>query len=104
MEEAGYKAWGEYGLPGRRYFTKDRNEYRTHNIHIYQADNPDVTRHLAFCAYLRNHEQARKEYEALKRKVYALHPANVADYNNGKDAWIKSLEKVALEWYQQHAH
>jgi GrpB-like predicted nucleotidyltransferase (UPF0157 family) len=81
---AGYKAWGEWGLPGRRYFTKDRGAYRTHNVHIFQVDAPDVERHLAFCAYLRGHEQARKAYEALKREVYALHPADVTAYNNGK--------------------
>jgi GrpB-like predicted nucleotidyltransferase (UPF0157 family) len=34
MEEAGYQAWGEYGLPGRRFFTKDCGEFRTHNIHM----------------------------------------------------------------------
>src|SRR5262245_21633772 len=28
LEEAGYKAWGEYGLPGRRYFTRDRDAHR----------------------------------------------------------------------------
>ena len=46
LEEAGYKAWGEYGLPGRRYFTRDWGVYRTHNIHIYHVDNPGVERHL----------------------------------------------------------
>jgi GrpB-like predicted nucleotidyltransferase (UPF0157 family) len=101
MQEAGYKPWGEYGLPGRRYFTKDRGDYRTHNIHIYQVDNPDVERHLAFCAYLRHHEEARAAYEALKREVYARHPANVAAYNDGKNAWIKELEHVAVAWYRQ---
>jgi GrpB-like predicted nucleotidyltransferase (UPF0157 family) len=101
FEAAGYKAWGEYGLPGRRYFTKDRGEYRTHNIHTYQFDNPDVERHLALCAYLRFDAKARLEYEALKRAVYALHPADIAAYNSGKDAWIKALEPIALEWYRQ---
>src|SRR3954462_15829402 len=28
LVESGYKAWGEYGLPGRRYFTRDRDGYR----------------------------------------------------------------------------
>lgn len=101
MEAAGYKAWGEWGLPRRRYFTKDRDGYRTHNIHIYQIDDPDTERHLAFCAYLRNHEQARKEYEALKREVYVLHPTNITDYNNAKNDWIKQTEVVAIEWYRQ---
>jgi GrpB-like predicted nucleotidyltransferase (UPF0157 family) len=103
LEEAGYRAWGEYGLAGRRYFTKDRGVFRTHNLHIYQADNPEVDRHLAFCAYLRSHKQARAEYEALKREVYARHPADIEAYNDGKDKWIKQIEPVALEWYRHGA-
>ena len=104
LEHAGYQAWGEYGLVGRRYFTKDRGAYRTHNIHIYQVDNPDIDRHLAFCAYLRNHAQLCDEYAALKREVYARHPSDIAAYNDGKNAWIKAVEAVALEWYRQQAH
>jgi GrpB-like predicted nucleotidyltransferase (UPF0157 family) len=101
LQSAGYKAWGEYGLVGRRFFTKDTGEYRTHNIHIYQAGHPDVERHLALAAYLRAHEAVRREYEALKREVYALHPADIAAYNTGKDAWIKALEPVAIAWYRE---
>ncbi len=101
LQEASYTAWGEYGLPGRRYFTRDSGAYRTHNVHIYQADNPDIERHLAFCAYLRSHAQARAEYEAIKREVYERHPADILAYNDGKDAWIKSVEPIALEWYRR---
>lgn len=32
-----YAAWGEYGLAGRRYFPKDRDGVRTHNVHVYAA-------------------------------------------------------------------
>lgn len=103
LEQAGYKAWGEYGLARRRYFTKDRGDYRTHNIHMYQVDDPSIERHLAFCAYLRSHEQTRVEYEALKRRVYARHPADVEAYNDGKDAWIKELEPLAIAWYRHQA-
>jgi GrpB-like predicted nucleotidyltransferase (UPF0157 family) len=101
LQTLGYKAWGEYGLPGRRFFTKDANGYRTHNIHIYQYDNPDVERHLALPAYLRCHATARREYETLKRQIYAEHPADIAAYNDGKDAWIKRLEPIAVAWYRQ---
>jgi GrpB-like predicted nucleotidyltransferase (UPF0157 family) len=104
LEEAGYKAWGEYGLPGRRYFTKDRGAHRTHNVHIYQADDAEAERHLAFCMFLRSHEEIRKEYEALKREVYARHPADIAAYNDGKNAWIKRVEPSALSWYRQQAN
>lgn len=65
MTAAGYTAWGEHGLPGRRYFTKDAGEVRTHNAHIYGVDNPEVVRHLAFCTYLRAHPDACTEYVAI---------------------------------------
>ncbi|BAZ09169.1 hypothetical protein NIES4071_09750 [Calothrix sp. NIES-4071] len=104
LVKAGYKAWGEYGLVGRRYFTKDRGVYRTHNIHIYQADNSGIERHLAFCAYLRSHKQVCIEYEALKREVYARHPADIEAYNDSKNEWIKQIEPVAVEWYRQQEH
>jgi GrpB-like predicted nucleotidyltransferase (UPF0157 family) len=100
LRDAGYRDWGEYGLPGRRLFTRDRGEFRTHNVHVYQLDDPGAERHLAFCAYLRHHEPARREYEALKRAVYERHPADIEAYNGGKDAWIKRVEPLAIEWYR----
>jgi len=100
LEGAGYRAWGEYGLPGRRLFTRDREGFRTHNVHIYETGAGGVERHLAFSAYLRHDESARKEYEALKREVYARHPADIIAYNEAKDALIKRIEVLAVEWFR----
>jgi GrpB-like predicted nucleotidyltransferase (UPF0157 family) len=100
LEAAGYKAWEEYGLPGRRYFTKDRHGVRTHNIHIYQAGDPDIARHLAFRDYLRRHPAVRDDYAAVKRAAYARHPADIGGYSDHKDAWIKRTEQRALAWIQ----
>lgn len=96
----GYRAWGEYGLPRRRFFTRDRDGYRTHNIHIYGEGNPEIDRHVAFCTYLRFHEKERKEYEMLKRKVFAQNSTNIDAYNDGKNDFIKHLEPIAIEWYR----
>lgn len=101
IEEAGYRAWGEYGLPGRRFFTKDAGEYRTHNIHVYETGNIEIVRHVAFCAYLRNHDDERREYEALKRDAYAQYPADIEGYCDFKDAWIKRVEPLAVAWFEQ---
>jgi len=103
FEQAGYHAWGEYGIPGRRYFTKDRGKVRTHNVHIFQEGDPGIERHLAFSEYLKSHVEVREEYAALKREVFARHPSDMSAYNDGKDAWIKRTEKLALEWYRQQA-
>jgi GrpB-like predicted nucleotidyltransferase (UPF0157 family) len=102
LEKEGYRAWGEYGLPGRRFFTRDRNNFRTHNIHMYPEGHPDINRHLAFCAYLRHHEVDLKDYEAVKRAAYAHHPANIQGYMDEKDEFIKRLESSAMEWYRIH--
>jgi GrpB-like predicted nucleotidyltransferase (UPF0157 family) len=100
LEKEGYRAWGEYGLAGRRFFTKDRNGYRTHNIHIYAEGHPDIERHVAFCLYLRSHEKERRDYEALKRDLFAKFPANIDHYTDGKTSFITHLELIATEWYR----
>ena len=104
FEDAGYKAWGEYGHPGRRFFSKDRGAYRTHNLHCYEMSHPDIELRLAFCAYLRSNAPARREYEALKREAYARHPADISAYCGVKDSWIERTLPVALQWYRQQAH
>jgi GrpB-like predicted nucleotidyltransferase (UPF0157 family) len=56
----GYTARGEFGLPGRRYFTRDENGVRTHNVHVYGSGDPEIERHLAFRDYMAAHpEEAR---------------------------------------------
>jgi GrpB-like predicted nucleotidyltransferase (UPF0157 family)/ribosomal protein S18 acetylase RimI-like enzyme len=101
LQDAGYRAWGEFGLPGRRYFTKDRDGERTHNLHFYSAADPAVERHLAFCRYLREHAAARDEYEALKRLAHAAHPSDVLAYNGAKTAWIRRIEPIAVDWFRR---
>lgn len=103
LEEAGYQAWGTYGIPGRRYFTRSQDGRRTHNVHFYQRDNPEIERHLAFCAYLRAHDAMRDEYAALKQAIYERYPADMAAYNDAKTDWIRRVEQLALPWYRQRA-
>jgi GrpB-like predicted nucleotidyltransferase (UPF0157 family) len=99
--EQGYKSWGEYGIPGRRLFTKDRDGVRTHNVHIFAIGSHEIERHLEFAAFLRTHKAVQLEYEQLKREVYARHPADIAAYCDGKEAWIKRIEPVAVAWYRE---
>lgn len=47
FSEIGYEYLGEFGIPGRRYLRKGGDE-RTHQIHIFQADDwNNISRHLA---------------------------------------------------------
>jgi GrpB-like predicted nucleotidyltransferase (UPF0157 family) len=98
----GYKWFGEYGLPGRRYcYRKDpATGRRLFQLHCYQEGWPDIPRHLAFRDYLRAHPNLAKEYEAEKLRAAAIVSDDVNAYNDEKNAWIKRVEREALTWYR----
>ena len=48
FSDLGYEYLGEFGIAGRRYLRKGGDE-RTHQLHIFQADDwKNIQRHLAF--------------------------------------------------------
>ena len=99
MEAIGYEAMGEFGLPGRRYFRKNRSlGIRTHNVHIYEVGSPEITRHLAFRDYMIAHPDTAQQYSELKRELAKKYPQDLEEYMDGKDEFIKTMEKKALEW------
>lgn len=100
MRALGYKWFGEYGLPGRRYcYLKEAaTGRRLFQLHCYQDGSPEVARHLAFRDYLRAHPQLAKEYEAEKIRAAEAVSSDVNAYNAEKNDWIKRVEKDALAW------
>ena len=101
MAGRGYEAWGEYGIPGRRFFTRDRGPERLCNIHAFGAGSPEVERHLAFRDYLARHPGTARAYGDLKGDLAERFPADMEAYMNGKDAFVKKVEKEALSWSRQ---
>ncbi|AKG05276.1 hypothetical protein AAV35_011115 [Salimicrobium jeotgali] len=99
MERIGYEPMGEFGIEGRRYFRKGR-EHRTHQVHIFQADNEqDIKRHLAVRDYLCAHKEEAERYGDLKERLAKKFPENISGYADGKDKFVKELERKALRWY-----
>lgn len=97
MQAQGYVPQGEKGIPRRRFFQKGGNA-RTHHVHVYQAGDAHVARHLAFRDYLRAHPGVCSEYSQLKQSLAALHVNSPVDYQAGKDAFIQAHEARALQW------
>jgi len=94
MENLGYAAMGEFGIPGRRYFRKDNTEGdRTHHVHIFQVGSPEIGRHLAFRDYLIAHPQEAQVYSELKQQLAKAYPHDIEAYMDGKDAWIKVIDR-----------
>ena len=101
LAAAGYRAWGEFGLPGRRYFTREENGKRTHNVHVYAVGNPEITRHLAFRDYMNAHPEEARAYGRLKEKLAREFPSDFEAYMDGKHAFVQERERRALAWKRE---
>ncbi|MFD2170463.1 GrpB family protein [Tumebacillus lipolyticus] len=101
MTALGYECMGEFGMQGRRYFRKG-GDRRTHHVHVFQAGNAeDIDRHLAVRDYLRAHADVAKQYGDLKESLAKQFPQDIEAYMDGKDAFVKELERKALDWYMK---
>lgn len=98
FEELGYEYLGEFGIPGRRYLRKGGDE-RTHQIHIFSAESRgEIRRHLAVRDYLRTHREEAEAYGRLKERLAEEYPYDIEGYCDGKDEFVKELERRALAW------
>jgi len=95
MAERGYEAWGEYGIPGRRFFTRDHGPDRLCNVHMFETGSPEVERHLAFRDYLIQHPETARAYGDLKGDLAKKFPTDIEAYMEGKDVFIKGTERAA---------
>ncbi len=102
MVDLGYEPMGEFGLPGRRFFRRSVDGLRTHHVHIYAQNDPDVARHADFVAYLSAHPDEAARYGALKHQLAAAHPNDANAYMDGKNGLIKELEARAEQWATSH--
>lgn len=91
MESLGYEAKGEYGIAFRRYFQKGKNA-RTHNVHVYQEDDPEISRYLKFRDWMRSHPDDAENYAKLKEGLAAKFPEDILQYCNGKEAFVASID------------
>ena len=94
LEDLGYIPKGEHGIPFRRYFHKGK-DFRTHDIHIYEEESPEIERYLHFREYLKANPDVCQEYESLKLSLAKQHPNDIAAYSNGKDAFIHEIDQKA---------
>ncbi|AAO89934.2 GrpB family protein [Coxiella burnetii] len=97
MEKLGYEAWGEYGIPGRRFFVKGESK-RTNHVHTFQAGDREIARHLYFRDYLKSHPAEAKKYADLKIKLAQKLPHDRRGYVQNKQGYVEALEKKAIAW------
>jgi GrpB-like predicted nucleotidyltransferase (UPF0157 family) len=74
------------------------------NIHIIPKDSHDWIRMIAFRDFLRTHASIRDEYGELKRQISKREFSDMNEYNDAKNAYVKQIEKLAIEWFYQQAN
>ena len=94
MRQLGYEYRGESGIPGRHFFRKGTP--RTHHVHVFAADHPEVGRHLRFRDYLCVHSDEARAYEAMKRVLAVRFGSDTYSYSRAKDEFCARFERLAL--------
>ncbi len=97
MNPLGYDVAGEWGIADRRLFRKG-GENRTHHIHFYQKNNPQIDRHLIFRDYLRSHPNEVETYNSFKESLVQRFDST-SEYSPAKKTFVKEMEQRALSWF-----
>jgi GrpB-like predicted nucleotidyltransferase (UPF0157 family) len=90
----GYEYRGEQGTPGRQYFSR-RLPAPGFHLHFHHANKEDGLTMLRFRDYLREHEEAAHEYEALKRNLAAQFRDQPYAYQEAKTAFVEAINAEA---------
>lgn len=91
----GYEYREDAGVPGRQFFTKGPRESRTYHVNVEAWNGRLWKNHIRFRDYLREHPQARKEYQELKETLEAKYPGDRNSYTAEKDSFIGRIMKRA---------
>lgn len=71
----------------------------THHVHLCEAAGEQEWKHLAFRNYLREHPQAAREYETLKRELARVHdggtPQSMEAYSLAKSEFVANVLRAA---------
>lgn len=100
MTNLGYIPKGEFGIKNRRFFYKGKDK-RTHHVHVFQKGDQEIEKHLNFRDYLIDHPQKACKYSRLKEKLAQKYSDDIDSYCEGKDEFIKEIDKKALKWAKE---
>lgn len=96
FESMGYHYMGEYGIPGRRYLWKAKNEVDYH-LQIFGYDHIGVRNCLLFRDYLIKHPDKAKEYSTVKESASLKFPNDTHAYWQEKRSIVEEILNEAIK-------
>lgn len=67
-------------------------------MHVFSQGSEHIARHLAFRDFLIAHPDWAARYSNLQRELVAKYPHSIDGYIDGKDDFIKAVDRQAAEW------
>ena len=96
LQEFGYRHEGDGGIPMREQFKGGvRDGFMDHHLYVCPKDSPELERQILFRDYLREHNDARDEYSALKKSLAEKHRHDIGAYIAGKHEFIMNIIEIA---------
>jgi GrpB-like predicted nucleotidyltransferase (UPF0157 family) len=89
--DLGYEYRGEYGIPGREYFSKS---HRKAHLHIFQYGDASIEKHLNFVNIMCSSPQLIDELNQIKQELHAKYPADKDTYQNEKEFFYNRINKM----------
>lgn len=100
MALLGCEAWGEYQIPGRRFFVKGKIK-REYHVHVFEYNSPEINRHLYFRDYLILHPKIAQQYANLKIELANKFRHDRHQYFLAKQSFIKRYEQAATDYFEE---
>jgi GrpB-like predicted nucleotidyltransferase (UPF0157 family) len=82
-------------MPFRRFFIKEREGTRTHQIHMVGIGSEFWERHILFRDYLRGNPKVAEQYASLKKELAEREWSDVNEYADAKTEFIRKIENEA---------
>ena len=96
----GYEHRPLHDNPDRWLFIKGTRTIRTHHIHVFRYDSPDLADHLFFRDYLITHPAAAARYNKLKMNLASRYAEDRARYTHEKESFIGEILALNSEIIQ----
>lgn len=98
FEEIGYDARGEYGIAGRRYFSRavGTGIVTGFHVHAFEQGSHQARRHIALRDCMRLRPDLAKAYSSLKRSIAGPDGQLPPDYAERKKSYVDLIADIAV--------
>ncbi|WP_019027752.1 GrpB family protein [Colwellia piezophila] len=90
LTNIGYVHKGEYGIPGREYFSKKQRKV---HFHIFQSGDVNVQKHLNFVKVMQGNIELISELNKIKQELHTKYPSDKDSYQNEKAFFYSRINK-----------